>query len=417
MKELKNCIVCGDNKLSEIFNFGSIYPSAFISDLKETAKFTKDPLVVNMCKCGMCQLKYVYEYDSLFKDYYYRSSVNKQMVAALQDIVDSEQILNQIQYALDERRTPIWVEIANNDGCMSRLAKKSYDVFMVGVDPALNLGNSGNDVFINDYFRAESVLKATSGDKADIVTCIACFYDLQDPHTFLKDVCKIMSDDGVFIIQLNDLWGKLVLNTLDDACQEHVAYYSLEVLDKLFKMNGLEIFDFEYNYVNGSSLRVYAGKTGKFSVRPHVSHEITAQKKFLTQHRLMWWFLEVTQYITNFKNYLTAQKALGKKIAIGGASTKGNTILQYSGLNNKVVDFALEVSPFKFGKYCLGSDIEIVDEKLALKVSPPDIICVMVWHFKESFLKIYKEFIENGGTVVFVFPYPHKVTKDGESLL
>ncbi len=394
-----------------------MYPSAFISDLKDTEKFRKDPLIVNMCECGMCQLKYVYEYDSLFKDYYYRSSVNKQMIAALKDIVESEHVVNQIQYAIDEKRMPIWVEIASNDGCLSRLAKSEYDVFMVGVDPALELHNSGNDIFINDYFKAEPVLEATNGDKADLVSCIACFYDLQDPHTFLKDVCKVMDDNGVFIIQLNDLWGKITQNAIDDVCQEHIAYYSLEVLNRLFKMNGLDIFDFEYNYVNGSSLRVYACKSGQRPIREHVRHEIEAQKKFLTQHRLMWWFLEVTQYITNFKNYLIAQKALGKKIALGGASTKGNTILQYSKLNNKVVDFALEVSPFKYEKYCLGSDIQIVDEKLALKVSPPDIICVMVWHFKESFLKIYKEFIANGGQVIFAFPTPHKVTKDGESLL
>lgn len=412
MTELKNCIVCG-NQVDELFDLGYMYPSMFIDKLEDTAKFKKEPFVVNRCDCGMVQLKYAYHYDTMFKDYWYRSSTNSQMVNALKDIVESIYVADQVDYAYDEDRALVWVDIGNNDGCLSRLAKAEYDCFMVGVDPALELNNKGNDVFINDYFDAEPVLNALEGSKADLVSAVACFYDLQNPHKFLQDVVKVMDEDGVFIVQLNDMWGKLTKNTFDDFVREHVAYYSLEVLDNLFKMNGLEIFDFEYNYTNGSSLRVYAGKTGRYRRKEHVDHEIESQRVFLDRNHLEFWFENTKHNMAILKDALQNFKAHGKKIGLIGASTKGNTTLMFSGLDNKVIDYALEVSPFKFDKYCLGSDIQILDEKLVMRTGKPDVLVAMVWHFKETFLKVFRDFINAGGVLVFPFPTPHMVTKDG----
>jgi NDP-4-keto-2,6-dideoxyhexose 3-C-methyltransferase len=178
-------------------------------------------------------------------------------------------------------------------------------------------------------------------------------------------------------------------------------------------MNGLEIFDFEYNYTNGSSLRVYAGKTGRYRRKEHVDHEIESQRVFLDRNHLEFWFENTKQNMALLKDALQNFKAHGKKIGLIGASTKGNTTLMFSGLDNKVIDYALEVSPFKFDKYCLGSDIQILDEKLVMRTGKPDVLVAMVWHFKETFLKVFRDFINAGGVLVFPFPTPHMVTKDG----
>ena len=113
------------------------------------------------------------------------------------------------------------------------------------------------------------------------------------------------------------------------------------------------------------------------------------------------------------KEELTKLKEQGKKIGLIGASTKGNTTLMFSGLDNSIIDYALEVSPFKLDKYCLGSNIQILDEKLVMKTGKPDVLVAMVWHFKETFLKVFRDFINNGGVLVFPFPEPHMVTNNG----
>lgn len=411
--ELTKCIVTGSENLIRVVNLGDMYPSAFINDPKEEKKFEKKPFIINFCEdSGMVQLKYVNEYDDMFKDYWYRSATNAQMRKSLRDIALS---------AFKKHKGSIWnwLDIACNDGTMSQIIKEENgDIHVVGVDPALNLNHRGSDVFVNDYFSEKAIHdKGKIYCKYDVITNIAMFYDLQNPHPFLDDVKNVLKNDGIYIIQMTDLWGMLKSNAVDNFCHEHVAYYSLAVMDRLLKQHGLEIFDFEYNLTNGSSLRLYISHPGAYERREMVDMMIEYQKKDITEKAIVEWYNnDICRNLYIFMRWLERQKKDGKSIAFIGASTKGNTLLQMCNIDSKLVDYAMELSEFKFGKYTLGSNIPIVDERGILNnpdVKNPDICVAAIWHFKDSILKNFKSYINNGGSVLFPLPKPVLYTKDG----
>lgn len=411
--ELTKCIVTGSENLIRVVNLGDLYPSAFLNDPKEEKKFQKKPFIINFCEdSGMVQLKYVHEYDDMFKDYWYRSATNSQMRKSLRDIANS---------TLDKHKSHVmnWLDIACNDGTLSSIVKDiNSNIQVVGVDPALNLNHSGSDVFVNDYFTSTAVKAAVGEDaKFDVITNIAMFYDLQSPHGFLEGVKELLAPEGIYVIQMTDLWGMLKSNAVDNFCHEHVAYYSLAVMDKLLKQHGLEIFDIEYNTTNGSSLRLYICHPGAYERREMVDMMIEYQKKDITEKAIVEWYNNnICRNLYIFKRWLERQKKDGKSIALIGASTKGNTLLQMCDIDHRLIDYAMELSDFKFGKYTLGSNIPIVDEKLimdAKRIGKPDICVAAIWHFKDSILKNFDKYIQDGGSVLFPLPKPMLYTKTG----
>jgi hypothetical protein len=404
LTKLSRCMVSGSENLVPIINLGNIYPSAFIDKPEDTSLFNKEPFIVNYCPdSGMVQLKYAHDYDDMFKRYWYRSATNSQMQKALDDVVRTS--LNKSHLGVQN-----WLDIASNDGTLSRLVKEiDGDIFVVGVDPALDLNHMGSDVFVNDYFSAKAVRDALldRGTKFDIITNIAMFYDLQNPHPFLDDVKALLDDKGIYVIQMTDLWGMIKSNAIDNFCHEHIAYYSFEVIDKLLKMHGLEIFDFEYNSTNGSSLRLYIGHPGAYQRRDFVDQMIDYQREQISQEAIEAWYKDVHYKLFLFSRYINMAKDDVQTIGLIGASTKGNTLLQYCGLTDAEIDVALELTPFKFGKYCLGSNIRIVDEREVMKSNTkPHLLVCAIWHFKNGLLRSFDKYMDVGGKILFPLPSP-----------
>jgi SAM-dependent methyltransferase len=428
-KELTGCIVTGSENLVPVINLGNLYPSAFINSPSDAKLFKKEPFVVNYCRSsGMVQLKHVRDYDDMFKEYWYRSGTNSQMKKALDDIVCKAFNVQATSGGVN------WLDIANNDGTLSQLVKERWgdEVCMVGVDPALDLKNTGNDVFVNDYFSASAVTNAVMASKSpnvdwfreakfvkfDVITNIAMFYDLQDPHPFLDDVKSLLANGGVYVIQMTDLWGMIKSNAIDNFCHEHVAYYSLEVMDKLLKMHGLEIYDFEYNSTNGSSLRLYISHPGTYPRRDFVDQMIEFQREQISESAIEAWYKDVHYKLFLFSRHINIAKDEGKRIGLIGASTKGNTLLQYCGLTDAEIDIALELTPFKFGKFCLGSDILIANERDIMNSdAKPDMLVGAIWHFKKGLLRSFDKYLDEGGSILFPLPTPTVYTKQDGNLI
>lgn len=415
--KLDKCIACGSTNIEELFNLGDMYPSAFINKPEDEMKFEKSPCIVNWCdSCKNMQMKYSQEKDKLFKEYYYRSGVNKQMIKALDDVVASSL---EVFSSTEENygKIPTWLDIANNDGTLSKLVKKDFpSCFMVGVDPANDLHNEGNDLFINDYFSAKVVRDNLHENiKFDIITCVAMMYDIELIHDFIEDVKSLLHEDGIFVCQLMDLMGRITTYAIDDICEEHLVCYSLECLDGLFKQHGLEIFDCEYNKTNCMSLRIYVGHKDHAFIRENVDCMIEMQKGILTKQKMRLWFDDVYGKLNRFSQWLFNQKKNGATIGTIGASTKANTLLQIANLNNEIIDYAMEVSDFKYNRYTLGSNIPIISEKeIMSSAKKPDVLVGMIWAFKDGILKNFKQFIEDGGSIIFPLPNPHFVDKTGE---
>lgn len=221
MRKLKHCIVCG-GELSKVAYLGKLYPSKFVTNIKEKEKYEQVETFINWCDtCKNMQSPYVDEGENLFRDYYYNSGINSSMRASLLDIVQSQHA--QDTYMMEDGDFT-WLDIACNDGTMCQQIKDEYGCFVIGVDPA-KVNHKGSDVFINDFFSIKTVndgISAAMGGpqffKFNIISCIAMMYDIEKIHDFINDVKSLLKEDGTFIVQLMDLESRLKTYAVDDIC-------------------------------------------------------------------------------------------------------------------------------------------------------------------------------------------------------
>ena len=183
-------------------------------------------------------------------------------------------------------------------------------------------------------------------------------------------------------------------NDLGNICHEHLEFYSYESLKYLFEKNGFKIFKVEENNINGGSYRIYCRKNIEKSINHKENIGIKEIKKF---------FSRVKENKKRFDKFFIKAKKQNKKIFLYGASTKGNTLLQYYNINSKVIPFAAERSPEKWGKYTIGTGIKIISEEEARKLNP-DYFFIMPYAFVKEFQKRESKWLKSGGK--FLLPYP-----------
>jgi SAM-dependent methyltransferase len=298
------------------------------------------------------------------------------------------------------------VDIGANDGTLLKNYPKN--IYRIGVEPITKFAKEAKkhaDKIVNDFFNYSSCQKALKDKKADIVTAISCFYDMEEPNQFIEDVKKIMKENGIFIIQQNYLVGMLKLNAFDNIVHEHLEYYSLLSLNNLLERHGLEVFDLEERVLNGGSFRTYIATKGIRKISKAVLEMERHETKLkLTNKKI---YLDFAKQIRNNKekvlNFVKKQTANGKLVYLYGASTRGNTLLQYFELDNRLIKKAVERNSEKWGKIIASVGIPIISEEEA-RNDKPDYMLVLPWFFKEEFLKREKKYLETGGH--FIFPLP-----------
>ena len=183
-------------------------------------------------------------------------------------------------------------------------------------------------------------------------------------------------------------------NDLGNICHEHIEFYSLKSLKYLFEKNGMEIFKIEENDINGGSYRIYCRKFKKGSIKLQNENVLKLMKDFVKRVKTN------KEKIVKFVNKRLTEN---KKIYLYGASTKGNTFLQYYKLDHKKIPFAAERTPSKWGRYTIGTGIKIISEDEARKLSP-DYFLVTPWAFIKEFVKREKKWLNKGGK--FIVPFP-----------
>jgi|SRR3972149_388426 len=410
MKEQTYCRNCRSSFLVTKLDLGEIYPSNFVDG---NNNLVKAPLVLAQCStCNLVQLKHTLPLDSMYRQYWYRSALNSSMVEALKDVVDSATQRVKLENG------NIVLDIGCNDGTMLDFYPDT--VIKVGFDPALNLAAEAIKhchVFVNDYFSGSKYANIMNV-RAMIVTSIAMFYDLEDPNQFVYDVRNILHPDGLWVIQFTDLLSMLKLNAFDNICHEHLEYYSLEVLNEMLDKHYLQIIAVERNKVNGGSLRVYVSHKHRYPVEPSVQKHLDDERNYMSHFDdPLSAFAERVENIRGYiKTYLTVANHSGKKIAVFGASTKGNTLLQVFDLDYRIIDHAAEINEDKFGLKTVGTSIPIISQDESL-LSKPDIYLVLPWHFINNFVATHIDYLKSGGIFVVPMPEPRMVTNSGWYLL
>lgn len=403
VKEETRCRVCRGN-LRWGLDLGLIHPSAFLTYEERGGKTEHDkvPLILAECEdCGLIQLKHTVNLDLMYRQYWYSSSLNKSMVSSLQDIVRYSQSV----FPLKENDTVL--DIGCNDGTLLGLYPKN--VTKVGYDPSMNLELNSDFFFINDYFN----LSLWGHHKAKIITAIAMFYDLPDPHQFVEDVVEVLDEKGIFVVQFTDLLSMFKATAFDNICHEHLEYYKLADVVNLLETHGLEVIDVCYNDVNGGSVRITAAHDGAYLPSRAVSQYLKQEAEYLSKYDLQDFNTAIYDTVVDVRTFLDKCSTRGKSVFLLGASTKGNTFLQVCEISRDDIPYAAEVNRDKFGMYTVGSNIYIIPEEEAFAMKP-DYFLVPVWHFKKDLLtkKHIIDYLEAGGHLVFPLPYFHIVGKD-----
>ena len=397
---IKKCRSCNSSEITPILSLGNLALSDFVTDDTKPPSF---PLTLVLCKnCFLLQLKHTTPSSLLYTEHYgYRSGINQTMRNELKEI--AEQSMDKID---DSGKKIIAVDIGANDGTL--LKNYPENVKKVAVEPVKKLAKNCKDfadVVINDFFNYESYEKAMGGKKADIVTAISCFYDMEEPNVFVEDVTKILDKNGIFVIQQNYLVKMLTQNAFDNIVHEHIEYYSLISLQNLLSRHNLEVFDLELRELNGGSFRTYIGYKGMRPISTAVYEQTELEKLIKLDRKKI--YSDFSKRIKENKKavqaFIKEANAAGKKIYLYGASTRGNTLLQYYGITNKQIPYAVERNPEKWGTKIASVGIEIISEEQA-RIEKPDYMLVLPWFFKTEFLKREKKYLHSGGH--FIFPLP-----------
>ncbi len=419
IRKRTTCRVCGSSSLKKVIDIGDQHlQGSFVKPGKEQPSARKIPCALFRCDpqtdenaCGLLQMEHSVPPQILYAAYWYRSGTNATMRGHLKGIADtvSEIIGNPNAKVLD---------IGCNDGTLLNNYPASYMKY--GIDPSdiaqeIKLPNT---TVVQDIFPSKELFKVIGDEKMDVITSIAMFYDLESPVDFAKGIKRLLSRHGVWVFEMSYMPRMLELDSFDTICHEHLEYYSLAVIENILKRAEMKVFRISMNDINGGSIRCYAthDDVSKYDTAENAALlDATRQYEFDLELDTDKPYAAFQQRIEKVKGdvyeALKALKFQGKRIHIYGASTKGNTILQWCGIDKEFIDYAAERNPDKYGARTLGTDIPIISEADS-RAMKPDYYLVLPWHFKAEFLERERDTILNGTGLIFPLPVLEIVTKE-----
>lgn len=372
------------------------------------------PLTLVSCQgCGLLQLRYTVDPDTLYRRFWYRSSVNELMRAALADVVASIKKFAKVE------KGDVVGDIGVNDGCI--LTNYEEGIELVGFEPAYQLAQEAqqripNAKVVADYFSAAKALEASGGKKYKALTACAVFYDLDDPNVFLKDVGEVLDEKGIFLIQMNYLRTMLRDLIFDNISHEHLCYYSLASLKQLVERHGLKIIHVELNAVNGGSIRVIMTKEQGREADGSVEEQLQQEQHSYLEQSYRHFGERVQTTTRQLRDFLVAVRKAGKRVYAYGASTRGLVILQKVLGEESAREFLVGVAerdPNKIGKRMAGVNLSIVSEQEARKKA--DYFFLLPWHFWPTISRRERDWMAAGGKFIIPLPYPKVISlREGE---
>ena len=400
--QLKKCRNCKSKKISNVFTLGKqSYTGKFPEHLNQIVKKGEISLVI--CnKCNLVQLGNHFDLKYLYvPSYGYRTGINQTMTNHVQQI--TRYLKNKVKLSKGESV----LDIASNDGTLLNFYDKNIIKF--GIDPLVKkyLSNYKKINYkISNFFNYNKVAKKYK-KKFKIITALSVFYDLENPNLFLQGIEKLLDSKGIALIEIADLYSILKKKMFDTICHEHLEYYSTKVLINMFEKNRLKLIDIKENDINGSSKQFYLAKINS-SLRVNLKkiNNVIKKEKNLKMNKIKTFYNfknEIDKIKLKLINKLNQIKNNNGRIHGYGASTKGNVLLQYFGIDNKYLDFIAERNPKKYGCYTPGTKIKIISEKKS-RALKPDFYLVLPWHFKEEIIKRESSTLKSGTKLIFPLP-------------
>jgi hypothetical protein len=408
-KKLTECRNCKCNIFLDLFSLGKLSFSGKFAE-SQNENIPKDFINLIICKeCKLVQLDRNFNPKYLYgKDYGYRSGINKTMTNHLHETAIKIEKLARL------RSGDCVIDIASNDGTLLNGYKKN--LVLVGIDPIINKFSQyykKNSYLVNNFFNAKSILKLDLKKKIKAITALSVFYYLKDPNKFLKDISVLIDKNGIFLLEHADLYSIIKYNLFDTLCHEHLEYYSTKIILEMAKKNNLKIIDIERNNINGGSTRFYmCHQKSNYIVKEKKIKNFLTQEKRLNLESVETYkvfFLKIKKIRIKLKNILHKLHNKKKIIHGYGASTKGNILLQFYGINNKLIKYISDRNLEKNGKFTPGTKIKIITEEKSRNLMPNHYL-VLPWHFRKEILLRERKLLKK--KTYFIFPLPKvEITK------
>ncbi|MBI4575108.1 MAG: class I SAM-dependent methyltransferase [Planctomycetes bacterium] len=407
------CRVCDSAVLEPVLDLGAQYiAGAFFREAPPPFYLERHPLALVRCSpgpgrpsCGLVQLAHTVPRDALFTRYGYRSGVNQTMRENLRDIARRTEAMA----CLAPGDTVL--DIGCNDGTLLA-AYRTEGLDLLGMDPAEDVTRYARErgiEVVGSFFSSEAFRRVRGERRARAITAIAMFYDLEDPPSFVRQVREVLSDDGVFAIELS--WLPLMLRNrgFDSICHEHLEYYCLAQIEWLVQDAGMVVHDAEVNGINGGSFRVFIRPREAGPVPPDASARVQVLRD---EERSM--ALGTPAPYARFRQDCEGLRGRLRDLVLGllgegrtihayGASTKGNVILQYCGLDRRHIRAAADRNPDKWGTRMLGTEIPVISEEDS-RAARPDYFLALPYHFIDEFVRRESAYLALGGR--FILPIP-----------
>lgn len=401
-----NCRHCATPLHQEFINLvNSPASNSFLKAEQLNEPETFYPLRLFVCdNCFLVQIdEYKKATDIFGAEYAYFSSFSKSWLAHCKAYTDM------ITPRLGLGKDSLVVELASNDGYLLQYFKEK-EIPVLGIEPTANTAQVAQDKGVPtlvEYFTdAFAQQLAGKGTKADLIIGNNVLAHVPDINDFVRGMATLLKPEGVITMEFPHALQMIEQNQFDTIYHEHFSYLSLHTVSQIFAKQGLTVFDVEEIPTHGGSLRIYAkhsasGRQGTGGYEKVAEKEQNAGITSLAYYKGFQEKANAVKY--GLLSFLLEQKKAGKRVAGYGAAAKGNTLLNYCGVKQDMIDFIVDASTYKQGKFAPASHIPIVAESV-LREQKPDFVLILPWNLEAEITQQLAYIREWGGK--FVIPIP-----------
>ena len=406
MKFRKKCRICF-GVLKKIISFNKI---SLVGDFsKRKINKTKYPISLNFCKkCKHVQIAEIIKPERLFSKYLWQTGISKTNMLLFDDLIKGYR--NKIN-----KNTKV-LEVASNDGSFLNYLDKKFNNFIVGIDPAKNLQKrNSNLIQIPGFFsftESKKILKKFG--KFDFIFARNVIAHVTDPNEIFSGIKNIIKDNGCAVIEVPHLYPILKNLQYDNIFHEHQGFHSIKSIYDLCKRNKLILSKVEMIKSQGGSIRCEVRKENNLKIkRKKIFKYINNERKngLFNENYLKKYSFRILKHKTKLINLLKKIKLKGKRISIYGASGKGQALLQFCNIDEKLIDNVYDISKLKHNKFTPGTNLKILDSKRIRQEKKIDFLFLSSWNLKKEIIQQEKKFKNRGGKFIIPFPTPRIIVK------
>lgn len=401
------CLACGQGPLVPVMRYGDLpLANALLRREDLDRPEARYPLELAFCEpCALLQITEPVDPALLFGEYPYFSSTSPAMVEHAGELVG--RLVHERGLGPDD----LALEIASNDGYLLRHYLDA-GVPALGIDPARNVAEEAERrgvATLCDFFGLEVADRlASEGRRASVLHANNVLAHVPDVNGVVTGIARVLADDGVAVVETPYVRDLVERKEFDTVYHEHLFYYSLTALDRIFERNGLRIVDVERIEIHGGSLRVFAARGGE--PEPSVAALLEEEEELGIPRAD--YFSEFATRVATLRDELTELlhelTADGRRLAAYGAAAKGATLLNTFRIGSDLLDFVADRSEHKQGLYMPGVHLPIVSPDRLL-VEMPDAVLLLAWNFADEILDQQAEYRRRGGHFVVPVPQPRVV--------